>query len=162
MSLCRSREYSVQVITECWIVSLSPLVWLVYFKCSSVQDGNWFRHHHKEYNGGQSILTVVLYKYLSVLMASKSFNVSRINFRLSCVFYNEFAISVKLLGSKLSANFGGKLAAHNKSINFVSQKSVLLQSPELEVTEIILAKVSRLCQLSSHSPGFLCNRFLNP
>ncbi len=28
-------------------------------------------------------------------------------------------------------------------------------SPEMEVTEIILAKVSRLCQLSSHSRGFL-------
>jgi hypothetical protein len=27
--------------------------------------------------------------------------------------------------------------------------------PEMEVTEIIWAKVSRLCQLSSHSPGFL-------
>ncbi len=26
---------------------------------------------------------------------------------------------------------------------------------EMEVTEIILAKVSRLCQLSSHSHGFL-------
>jgi hypothetical protein len=28
-------------------------------------------------------------------------------------------------------------------------------TPEMEVTEIILAKVSRLCQLSSHSRGFL-------
>ncbi len=33
--------------------------------------------------------------------------------------------------------------------------------PEVEVTEIILAKASRLWQLSSHSRGFL-SRFLNP
>ncbi len=86
-------------------------------------------------------------------MASKSFNVSRINFRFSCVFYNVFEISVKLLGSKLSATFGGKLAAKKKSFNFVAKKSVLRPSPVMEVTEIILAKVLRLCQLSSR--GFL-------
>ncbi len=34
---------------------------------------------------------------------------------------------------------------------------------EMEVTEIILAKVLRLCQLSSHSRGFLSSYiFLNP
>jgi hypothetical protein len=33
---------------------------------------------------------------------------------------------------------------------------------EMKVTEIILAKVSRLGQLSSHSHGFLSYRFLNP
>jgi hypothetical protein len=33
--------------------------------------------------------------------------------------------------------------------------------PEMEVTEIILANFSRLCQLLSHSCGFL-SRFLNP
>jgi hypothetical protein len=40
------------------------------------------------------------------------------------------------------------------------------RKPEMEVTEIILAKVSRLCQLSpvsSHRRGFLSDlRFINP
>jgi hypothetical protein len=35
--------------------------------------------------------------------------------------------------------------------------------PEMEVTELILAKVYRCCQLSNHSRGFwLGYRFLNP
>ncbi len=35
--------------------------------------------------------------------------------------------------------------------------------PEMEVTEIILAKISRLCQLSSHSRGFLSRLYIfNP
>jgi len=34
-------------------------------------------------------------------------------------------------------------------------------SPEMEVTEIILAKVSRLCQLSSHSHGFLSSLWIS-
>ncbi len=37
------------------------------------------------------------------------------------------------------------------------------RNPEKEVIEIILAKVSRLCQLSSHRRGFLSDlRFINP
>ncbi len=34
-------------------------------------------------------------------------------------------------------------------------QDIQVSYPELEITEIMLAKVSRLCQLSSHSRGFL-------
>jgi hypothetical protein len=42
-------------------------------------------------------------------------------------------------------------------------KMVRIIFSEMEVTEIIFAKASRLCQLSSHRRGFLSDlRFLNP
>ncbi len=40
---------------------------------------------------------------------------------------------------------------HKKTKEFRSEK----RDPEMEVTEILLGKVSRFCQLSSHSRGFL-------
>jgi hypothetical protein len=78
---------------------------------------------------------------------------SRINF---LVYFMDLKSASNCKGhtvTALSANFEGKLAAQKKSFYFVSQKSVLHPSPVMEVTEIILAKVSRLCQLSSR--GFL-------
>ncbi len=66
-----------------------------------------------------------------------------------------------LLRFQVTSSFPGvnveKIRESNCAENLQSFGSFL----EMEVTEIILAKVLRLCQLSSHSRGFL-SRFFNP
>ncbi len=45
--------------------------------------------------------------------------------------------------------------AFKEKKEYLPKTDSLFGCPEMEVTEIILAKVSRLCQLSSHSSRFL-------
>ncbi len=99
-----------------------------------------YRYHHKEYNERQNILAVLSYKSFCALLASKSAYASRINF---LVYFMDLKSASNCKGHTviaLLANFEGKFSRLNKSFNFVSQKSFLHPSPEMEVTETILRK----------------------